>query len=78
MDGRCVDTLGAVNVVCSAIGIDGADMLRSSGGVVVAKVVADVVFDERVGSPSVQGKVRISPGVEATAVRNGPTTNVVG
>lgn len=45
-DRGLVDALAGVDVVDGAVGSDGAEGLRAGGGVVVAKVLNDVVLDE--------------------------------
>lgn len=77
LNGWGVDALSTVDVVCAAVGVDGSDVLGPSGGIIGTKVVADVVFDERVSGPSVQRKVRVPSGIEAAAVRNDSVADAV-
>src|SRR6185312_11359844 len=58
--GRLVDVVGA------AVAGDGA--LVGAGGPVAAPVVGDVVLDQRIGGPAVQGQVAVAGGVEAAGV----------
>jgi hypothetical protein len=45
------------DVVSAAVGLDGALLLSSRGGVVGTVGLDDVVFDERVACPAVEGDV---------------------
>ena len=57
LDGRLVDALGLVDVIGAAIVLDGAELLRSRRGIVRAVRLDDVVLDQRVLGPAVQGEV---------------------
>jgi hypothetical protein len=63
-DRRCVVTSRLVDVVCAAVAVDGALVLRSGARVIVAEGLDDVVLDKRVGGPPVDGEVAVSGGVE--------------
>lgn len=62
VDGGLVDALGAVDVVDAAVRGDGPETGGARAGVVSAKVLDDVVLDERVARPAVDGEVRVSVG----------------
>jgi hypothetical protein len=57
LDGRLVDAARLVDVVGAAVVIDGAEPAGARRRVVRAVRLDDVVLDERVGSPAVQGEV---------------------
>ena len=52
-----VDAAGLVDVVGAAVVVDGAEALRARRGVEGAVGLDDVVLDERVGGPAVEGEV---------------------
>jgi hypothetical protein len=64
-NGRLVDALRAVNVVDAAVGRHLAQLGGAGGRVVSAKVLNDVVLDERVRGPAVDGEVAVAVGVVA-------------
>src|SRR6185503_9499087 len=59
VDGRGIDALGPVQVVRATITGDGADR-GSSRRPPAAPAVDDVVFDERVPRPSIQGQIGVA------------------
>jgi hypothetical protein len=71
-DRRLVDALGAEDVVRRAIGSDRAEPLRPRAGVVGAEVLDDVVLDERVGRPAIDGEIAVAARVEGAAEVDGP------
>ena len=71
-DRRCVRSHGLVDVVCRAVRGDRAHVRQPRAWVVRAEGVADVIFNERARSPSVDGELRVAAGTEGTAVRNCP------
>lgn len=56
------------NIVGSAVVIDSSLVLSTAGGVVGAKVLNDVVFDERVPRPSVDSEVAVAVVLVGTRV----------
>lgn len=74
-DGRRVYALGLVDVVCSSVGGDGALPRGTGGRVISAEVFDDVVLDERVGGPAVDGEVTVAVGVVGTTVLDCPRTH---
>ena len=73
-DGRGVVPRRLVDVVRAAVAGDGA--LVRSRGPVGAPVVDDVVLDERVRRPPVEGQVGVAGRVEAARVGHGPAAAV--
>lgn len=71
-DGRLVDALRAVNIVDAAVRRHLAQLGRARGRVVGAKVLDNVVLDERVLGPAVDGEVAVAVGVVAAGVVDGP------
>jgi hypothetical protein len=65
LDGRLVDALGAGDGVGAAVLGDGAELGGLRRGVVVAEGLDDVVLDERVPGPAVDGQVAVALWVEA-------------
>jgi cytoskeletal protein CcmA (bactofilin family) len=59
VNGRLVVAGSLENVVCAAVRVDGTLDLSSRRRVVGSVGLNNVVFDERVAGPSVQGDVRI-------------------
>jgi hypothetical protein len=59
-DRRLVSAGGLEDVVGGAVAGDTADLLGGARGVVGSVVFDDVVFDEGVGGPAVDGKVGVS------------------
>lgn len=72
---RRVHTSGLVNLVGAAVALDAADLGGAAGGVVVAVTLDNVVLDERVLGPAVEGEVAVAAGVEVAAVGDGPIRN---
>lgn len=64
-DGRLVDTLSSVDVVGAAVRCHLTQLGGTSGWVVGSKVLDDVVLDEGVLGPAVDGEVAVSVGVVA-------------
>ena len=59
-DGRLVGADTLVDVVDGAVGGDGAHVLETAAGVVGAVGLEDVVLDEGVLAPAVDGEVRVT------------------
>lgn len=72
LDGWLLDTGGLVDVVGAAVGLDGAELVSAGGWVVGAEAVDDVVFDQGVLGPAVDGEVAVPLGLPGAAVGNGP------
>jgi len=72
LNGRLVHSLSLGDPVRASVRGDGALVRRTSGRVVCAEVFNDVVFDERVGGPAVDGEVTVAVGVVGTAVVDRP------
>lgn len=64
VDGRLVGASGNIEVVGTAVGGDAALVLGPAAGVVGAVRLNDVVLDEGVASPAIDGKVAVAAGVE--------------
>ena len=62
LDGRCVHTLGLVDVVGPAVAVDGTFEGSCRAGVVVAVGLDDIVFHEGACGPAVEGEVAVSLG----------------
>jgi len=60
LDRRLIDALRLVNVIRAAVTGDAAFALRPLAGVVAAEVLDDVVLDERLLGPAVEGQVRVA------------------
>lgn len=73
LNGRGVDARADAELVVAAVSIDRALVLRARRGVVRAPVLDDVVLDERVGGPSIDGKVRVAVGRVLAGVVDGAT-----
>lgn len=71
VDGGLVDALGLGDLVRRAVGGDGALDGGLRGGVVGAEVLDDVVFDQWVAGPAVNGKVGVAVGVVRAGVGDG-------
>lgn len=71
VDRGLVDTSRLVDAVGSAIAGEGAHLGSTGRGVVGAKVLDDVVLDERAPGPAVDGKVRVAVGLVGTGVVDG-------
>lgn len=61
-----------VEVVGATVSLDLSFVLRSAAGVVGAVGLNDVVLDERVASPAVDGQIPVAARVERTAIVDGP------
>lgn len=68
LDGWLVVTGGLVEIVDGAADGDGTLAGSAGGGVVGAKVLDDVVLDEWVLGPAVDGEVRVAVGVVGSGV----------
>lgn len=71
VDGGGVGTGLGEDVVGAAINLDGALLLSTGGGVVVTELLDDVVLDQRVLGPSVDGEVAVAVGLVLSLVRDG-------
>lgn len=76
VDRGLVVASGDVDVVGTAVGLVLTLVLRSAAGVVGAERLNDVVLDERVAGPAVDGEVPVAARVEGTAVVDGPRVRV--
>lgn len=70
VDARRVGVRRGVYVVDAAVGCDGAFLGGTGGRVVGAEAVDDVVLDERLAGPSVDGEVAVAVGFVGTGVLN--------
>ena len=71
VDGGLVGALGLSDLVGGAVSGDGALDGSLRGGVVGAKVLDDVVFDQRVAGPAVDGEVGVAGWVVGSGVGDG-------
>ena len=71
VDGGGVGTGLGEDVVGAAVNLDGALLLSTGGGVVVTELLDDVVLDQRVLGPSVDGEVAVAVGLVLSLVRDG-------
>jgi hypothetical protein len=71
VNGWLVGTSALGNLVRGAVRGDGTLVLRLRGRVVGTEVLNDVVLDERVAGPAVDGKVRVAVGVVGARVCDG-------
>lgn len=72
LNGRLICPCADQDVVISAIRTHTAFGLRTRAGVVGAKVLNNVVFNKRVSSPAVDGKVRVAVGVVRAGIVDCP------
>jgi hypothetical protein len=72
IDGRLVVAGRDCELVVASVGCDTAAVGGSGGGVVSAEVLNDVVLDERVTGPSVDGKIGVAVGLVGTRVGDSP------
>ena len=75
LDGGLVGTGGLEDIIRSTIDGDGALLGGGAGWVVAAVALDDVVLDERVGGPAVEGNVAVSVGLVGTSVGDDPVEN---
>lgn len=71
LDGRLVHTGGGEEVVGSAVRVDSADLGGAGGRVVGTEGLDDVVLDQRVLGPAVDGQVAVAVGPIIGGVRDG-------
>ncbi|KAF3165224.1 hypothetical protein TWF225_003570 [Orbilia oligospora] len=71
VDGGLVVTGGLVEVVSTAVGVNGSLVGTTAAGVVSTVGFHDVVFYERVTGPAIDGQVAVSGGGEVAAVVDG-------
>src|SRR5690606_19401064 len=71
-DRRLLGTGGDQNLIGATVSGDGTTPAGTARGVVGAVVLNDVVLDERVLGPTVDGKVRVAVGLVGTRVGDGP------
>lgn len=74
VDGGLVGALGLGDLVRGAVGGERALDGGLRGGIVGAEVLDDVVFDQRVAGPAVDGEVRVAVGVVGAGVGDGAET----
>jgi hypothetical protein len=72
LNGRSVCTSSLVNLVGAAIALDSAKLSGAGGGIVVAVLIDDVVFDQGALGPAVEGDVAVAVALPGAAVRNRP------
>lgn len=72
LDGGSVSASAGVDVVDRAVDVDLALLCGTCRRVVGSKVLHDVVLDERVASPAVDGKVAVAVGIVGARVVDGP------
>jgi hypothetical protein len=77
LDGRGVPALADGDVIGAAVGVDGALALGARGRVVGAEVLDNVVLDQWVGGPAVDGEVRVAVGVVLAGVGDGAKSMLV-
>lgn len=77
INGWLVGTGGLSDLVRRSVSSDGTLVLGLRGWIVGAKVFDDVVLDQRVASPAVDGKVRVAVGVVLTRVGDGAAESSV-
>jgi len=68
IDRRLVRTRGHRDVVCPTVCLEATLALRPAAGVVCAIGLNNVVLDEGIASPAVDGEVAVTLGVEGAAV----------
>lgn len=68
VDTRLVGARGDEHVVVAAVGVGGSFALGTAAGVVCAEGFDNVVLDERIAGPAVDGEVPVSLGLEGAAV----------
>ena len=71
VDGRLVGAGRDIEVVGTAVSVDTALVLGPVARVVGAIRFDDIVLDERVAGPAVDGEVPVTAGVEGTTVVDG-------
>jgi len=76
LDGGLVGACAHVDVVCSSVTSDGALLLGAGGGVVGAEGFDDVILDERVGGPAVDGEITVAVGIVGAGVVDDPGTQI--
>jgi hypothetical protein len=77
VDGGGVGTGLGEDVVGAAVNLDGALLLSTGGGVVVTELLDDVVLDQRVAGPSVDGEVAVAVRLVLSLVRNGSVNGML-
>lgn len=76
VNGGGVDTGADVDIVDRSVNIDLTLLLATGRGVVSAEVLNDVVLNERVAGPTVNGEVAVAVGVVRTRVLDGAAHEV--
>ena len=61
-----------VNIVCGSVRGDSALVRTSTSRVIVAVGFHDVILDQRIGGPTVDGEVAVAIGSEGTAIGDVP------
>jgi hypothetical protein len=77
LDRRLVGPCGLVDGVGPVVAVDGAQLRQPGRGVVGAVRLGDVVLDQRVLGPAVDGEVGVSIRVEGGRVGDGPVRESV-
>jgi len=68
---RLVDTLAGVDIVGAAVAAETALVLGAAARVVRAEILDNVVLDQRVAEPAVEGQVGVAAGIELGGVGDG-------
>lgn len=76
IDGWLVGTGADENVIVGAVDVDSSLLLGSARGVVSAEVLDDVVLDQGLAGPAVDGEIAVAIGLVGTRVRDGPARSV--
>jgi hypothetical protein len=71
INGGSVGTGLGEDVVGAAIDLDSSLLLSSGGGIIITELLNDVVLDQRVSGPSVDGEVAVAVGLVLSLVRDG-------
>lgn len=77
LNGGSVFTSSLVDLVGAAIALDGAELGSAGGGIVVAVLVNDVVFDEGVLGPAIERDVAVAVALPLTAVGHSPSNTLL-
>ena len=72
LNGRSILTRSLVDLVGGAVALDGAELGSPGGGIVVAVLLNDVVFDEGVLGPAVERDIAVAVALPLTAVGDSP------
>lgn len=73
LDGSGIRAGGLVDVVGRVVAVDSPHRGQASAGVVVSVVLDDIVLDERIGCPSIDGEIAVAVRRESASEGNGPS-----